>query len=328
MNDRLPTWLSGVVGHPHSIWRQQSGEKPSRKATFPSWPKPFNAIDKITVYNCNEIMALRVEFVAEALAEFWFDTNVPSPMELFRNWVFGQLRCGSKMGVEPHLPGPSDLILQRNGREVLMFAGQALGTGLFVWAMTQSVFSALNTYSSIMNVQAYCENPEARAILAGGELFTRFQGSGQMTLFNKVYDPYEVCNQVTGFILPPDEFPQATGWGTGTIINGSASIPLEIDVWLDFGNPVPQNVVHLSIGVLGSASFSVMAPRFNFGAAAIAINITSPSPFPGVITCQNAILSADWSDNQENAKGFVHFGNPPRRHRDCFLRFADGTPLP
>jgi len=327
LSDTLPKWLSGVTGYPHSIWRQQSGEKPSRKRGFPSWPKPFNAIERITVYNCNEILMMRVTFLAEIAAEFWFDSKVPSPMELFRNWVFGQLRCGSKMGVKPHLPGPSDLFLRKSGRDVMIFSGAFLGSGLFVWAMTQSIFSALNTYSSLMNVQAFCEEPEARAILSAGDVLARHEGDqGVFTTYTTVYDPFGVTNQTTGFINVPNTASGRTAWGNGHFANLSG-VTLTVDVYISFGSDPDGPKQRLVIGPGGDAGFNVAGAAPGGGVMALEFKIISGDPFPSALISADGLLAGDWGQTDNQFGGLGDFGDPQPRFQNCFARFPDGTPL-
>jgi len=309
-----------------SIWGRQSGDKPKSKNPFPSWPKPFNAIERITVMNCNEVVAMRIDFVTEIFMEFLWDANVPSPTELFRNWVFGQLRCGKKMGLRPRLPGPSDFILNRQGRSIMAFSGAALGTAFFTWAVAQSVFTAMSTMSSIAMVQAFCENPEARAILINGNVRVTTPSQGSIVFYDELYNGGAATNPTTGFITPPNQAGPGAAWAYGHIFNESDTFTASVDVWIALPPEEKGEWQHFDIGPLGTAEFSIMRGFHTPQTVAVGIELLEWFPTLAGVQFFCTAFCADWSEDLGPARSMLDFGNPPRPNH-CFAMYADGTPL-
>jgi len=309
-----------------SIWGKSSGEKPKSKNLFPSWPKPFNAIDRITVMNCNEVVAMRVDFVTEIFAQMVFDAKVPSPTELFRRWAFGDIPCGKRIKNKFRLPHPSDVILKRQGRSIMAFAGGFLGTGLFAYAFAQTVFTAMSTWSSIAMVQAYCENPEARAIILNGNVRVTTPSQGVVVFYQTLYNGGAAVNPVTGFITPPNQAGPCAAWAYGHIFNESDTFTASVDVWIALPPEEKGEQVHFEIPPLGSASFHIMRGFHTPQTVAVGIDLLEWFPTLAGVQFFVDAFCADWSEDLEPARSMIDFGDPPRR-TFCQALYADGTPL-
>lgn len=228
----------------------------SQKSVFASWPKPFNAVERIDVLHCNEVMMLRAQFVAEIVGEFWFDAFVPSPTELFRNWIFGNLRCGKKMGIPTKMKGPGNLFLSIQGRVMLAEIGGMIGFPLMLWSMGQTIFNAMDTWTTMLNTQAFCEEEEAHGIMRHGSGMMNGEGRGSPVFYTKVYDPHSWGQFTNGFWNAP--FGSRMAWAIGTLTNQHPTITAHVSAqvvhsdvdegaWKDYVIP-PGDTVKFSIG--------------------------------------------------------------------------------
>jgi len=306
------------------IW--DTVQQTAGKKKFPSWPKPFNAIERINVLNCNEVMMMRFQFVAEIFGEFAFDAFVPSPFELFRNWVFGQLRCGSKMGIRPHIPGPANLSVFKNGKVMIAEIGGGVGGALFFWSVIQSYHNALNTWSTLRNVQSFCEEPEAHGIMRDGEALFKNPTIGGVTGYDLVYDPFNVANPLTGFFLPASH--PTVAWAFGTVINESPTVTATIDIWIENFQTSP-NKQRLVLGPLQTGSFSVS--NYSFTPDVTEVRCENFTFIPGVIPFLRVHATrfmASWGNPEDPNFGMI--GGPWNQgpSNSCSARFADGTPIP
>lgn len=307
-----------------SIWDNENGRKP--KKNYMSWPKPFNAVERITVLNCHEVMLLHVKFVAEIIGEFSFDAFVPSPFELFRNWVFGQLRCGSKMGVKTNIPGPGNLILNKQGKLMLAQIGGMIGVPLLYWSMAQTLFTAMNTWSTIRNTQAMCENPEAHAIMANGVAYIKHVGFGDIPLWDAIYDPRSLCDPTPGDIRT--DTGKMGAWGSFALANNNGITAASIDIWLDFGAAGEGPRQHFDVPTNGFTQFQMSA--YNGDCEIVRIKWENFTAIPGVVNfleLYGVYLAVATED--PDAEMYGSLGLPdPDPGPNCQAMFADGTPLP
>lgn len=269
----------------NGVWNYVKKEKKYLK--FHSWPKPFNAIERIDVLNCNEVLLLRVQFIAEIAGEFWWDSKVPSPNELFRNWIFGALRCGSKMGVKTHLPGPGSLFLDKKGKVMLAGLGGLLGAPLLYWSMAQTGFKALDTWSTLLNVQAMCEDPEAHGIMRGGHARIQFEGEGGIPFYTTVYDPHNWANALTGFYTFPEGMVHA--WATGTATNTHPSISAQFGYQMWTGDD-GENIWH-DIVIAPGETASLSLGGFNSAGATCQVRVRLGNDLPGVLVGVDTLIS-------------------------------------
>lgn len=309
---------------PAGIWDEV--KKQAGKKKFPSWPKPFNAIERITVLNCHEVMILHIKFVAEIIGEFSFDAFVPSPFELFRNWIFGQLRCGSKMGVKPHTPGPGSLILNKGGKVMLAQIGGIVGAPLLYWSVAQTVFNAMNTWSTIRNTQAMCENPEAHALMNNGLALIKHVGFGDIPLWDVLYDPRDLCDPTPGDIRT--DTGKMGAYGSFSLVNNNGLVAASIDVWLDFGSAGEGPRSHFDIGAMGIRRFELSA--YNRDCEIVRVKFENFVAIPGVINfleLYGHTLGVACEDPDIEKYGTVGLPDPDPGP-NCFAMYADGSPLP
>lgn len=236
-----------------TLWEPDPTMK--RKSNYPSWPKPFNAIENIDVLHCNEVMVLRAQFVAEIVGEFWFDAFVPSPTELFRNWIFGNLRCGKKMQIPTKFAGPGSLFLSTSGKVMLAEIGGMIGFPLMVWSMGQTIFNALDTWTTMLNTQAYCEEAEAHGIMRHGSGMMNGEGLGSPVFYTKVYDPHNWGQFTNGFWNSP--FGYRMAWAIGTLTNQHPTITAEVWVQVLMDSIDPNDWTKYTISPGQTVKFSV-----------------------------------------------------------------------
>jgi len=306
------------------IWDTVKGT--AKKGKFPSWPKPFNAVERITVLNCHEVMVMRIEFVAQIIGEFSFDAFVPSPFELFRNWVFGQLRCGKKMGIKTKLAGPGSAFLSTGGKVMLAEIGGMIGAPLLVWSVAQSVFNAISTWTTIRNVTAFCSEPEARAIMRDGIVFIKHVGIGGVPGYDVVYDPFDVCTELSGFFDVP-EHPIAA-WAICTLQNESPSVTASIDVWVELGGAGSSPIKHFNVGPGGATRFSIYAGNDLAVTAQVQYNnfVAIPGVVPFLVLSVQRFMCA-WGNPEDPNFGMIGGPLEDGPANPCSVRFADGTPL-
>lgn len=236
-----------------SVWEVGTSQK--GKSWFPSWPKPFNAVEKIDVLHCNEVMVMRVQFMAEIVGEFWFDSMVPSPTELFRNWIFGNLRCGKKMNLPTKMKGPGSLFLSTSGKVMLAEIGGMIGFPLMVWSMGQTIFNAMDTWTTILNTQAFCEEEEAHGIMRHGSGMFNGEGRGSPVFYTKVYDPHLWGQFANGFWDAPPGY--RMGWAIGTMTNQHPTITAHMSCQVVAGNVDENNWTDYVIPPGATVRFSI-----------------------------------------------------------------------
>jgi len=307
----------------NSIWNTVKGQ--AKKASYASWPKPFNAISRIDVLNCHEVLLMRVEFVAEILGEMFWDAQVPSPRELFRNWVFGNLRCGKKMGVRPHLPGPGSLFLDRKGKVVLAEWGGILGAPLLYWSMAQTYFKALDTWSTIQNVTAMCENPEAHALMRDAHAFFKAIGVGSPVFAILVYDPFNWCDVLDNSIHPPEG--KRMGWACGKATNTHPTITAQFGIEIKIDDDAPDHYTEYTVPPLGVIDWSVGWEENNNHILQIKVNnmVEIPGVLPHLEITVTRFMGVFGNEEDPNHSLINGPWEPfPDASPQCFSRFADG----
>lgn len=297
----------GLEQHPYNgTWNYVKKEHKLLK--FHSWPKPFNAIEKIDVLNCNEILVLRVQMLSSIVGEMAFDTFVPSPTELFRNWIFGQLRCGKKMGIRTRVPGAFDIFLTKQGRVVLASIAAPLGAPLLYWSMAQTLFTAMDTWSSIINRQAMCTDEEAHGIMRGGFVRIQFEGEGGVPFYTTVYDPKNYAVPLTGFFTTPAGMLHA--WAVGTATNTHPTIDAQFGYQLWTGAGGENQWTDIVIGPGETASLSLGG--FNPNGATCQVRVRLMNDLPGVLTGVDTIIESFFvSTNTDDTER--HFPEGPMK---------------
>lgn len=263
------------------IWQQH--KKENKLIKFHSWPKPFNYLKRLDVLNCNEVLMLRASFFLPVAAEIWIDANVPSPTELFRNWIFGSLKCGKKMGLKPRIPGPFDIFFSKKGRVALVAFGGILGAPLMWYAMGQTAWTAMDAWSTIVYKQAMCAEPDAHGIMRDGHVRAQFAGTGSVPFFIACYDPWNWGNEVAGTWDVP--FGSRFAWATGTLTNVHATITAEIGIAINMFGPGEPNWAHYSLAPGETADFGISAS--GDGPGPVQVSFKLDNDLPGVLTGVN-----------------------------------------
>lgn len=134
--------------------------------------------------------------------------------------------------------------------------GGMIGFPLMVWSMGQTVFNALDTWTTMLNTQAFCEEQEAHGIMRHGEGMFNGAGTGSPVFYTEVYDPNNWGNFTNGNWNPPEGYRMA--WAIGTMTNQHPTITaiMGAQVMTDPGAPkhwkyytiAPGETVKFSIG--------------------------------------------------------------------------------
>lgn len=297
----------GLEQHPYNgTWNYVKKEHKYLK--FHSWPKPWNAVEKIDVLNCNEILVLRVQFMQDLVGEFLFDMVVPSPTELFRNWIFGQLRCGTKMGIKPRIPGLFDIFMKKEGRVVLAAIAAPIGVPLLMWSVAQTTIDAMNTWSSIINRQAMCTDPEAHGIMRGGHVHIQNEGSGGVPFYTKVYDPHNYCNELSGIFTGPGGMLHA--WAAGSATNNNPAVTAQFGYRIFTGAGGENSWNDISIPPGGTAGLSLGGHNSDGATAQVQVRLLND--LPGVLAGVNVAITAFFfSTNPDDTER--HFPDGPMK---------------
>lgn len=276
------------------IWQQHKNENKFIK--FHSWPKPFNYLTRLDVLNCNQIHVLRAQFFLPIAAEIWFDANVPSPTELFRNWVFGSLKCGKKMGIKPKIPGPFDLIFSKKGRVALVAFGGILGAPLLWYSMGQTAWTAMSTWSTLMYKAAVCDEPEAHGIMRDGHVRAQYAGTGSVPFYQSCYDPFNWANEVAGtFDIP---FGARIAWATGTMTNVHPTETAIIGVAINVFKPGGPDYSYVSLAPGETSDFGVADQVEDAGPIQVSFDLKND--LPGVLTGVNIAVRLFMCTNDAN----------------------------
>jgi len=172
-----------------------------RLKKFTHWPNPFGQIKDITVVACSPDPMVLVTMWSNVIASFWWSNFVPSPTELFRNWLTGRYRCGMTFDFpgdnttrkQGQLWGPLDVIWSDGSASLV--ASESLRPVLqgawFLWA-TGTAFSALQQYSTIMAKIEACDDESENCILASGQADLPFASmSGSPVAWTEINDPLD-----------------------------------------------------------------------------------------------------------------------------------------
>ncbi len=197
--------LQGSHGYKQPTARQ----KRIRKYTH--WPQPFGKMEDITLLACNPSPTVRVKMWGAAAGAWWWSNFLPSPTELFRNWLTGRYRCGASFDYpadagkrkQGRMKGPLDVVWTDGKASVV--AAETLRpilTGLwYLWA-TGTAWDALQQFSTVMAAIEACDDGIEEVILKNGEADIYYDGNaGAPTSYETVHDPFDRYQAPNSFFL-------------------------------------------------------------------------------------------------------------------------------
>lgn len=124
------------------------------------------------------------------------------------------------------------------------------------WSMGQTVFNALDTWTTMLNTQAFCEEQEAHGIMRHGSGMFNGAIRGSPVFYTMVYDPHHWGNYSNGFWNAPHGYRMA--WALGTMTNQHPTITAVMGVQViseaadesrwKFYTISPGETVHWSVG--------------------------------------------------------------------------------
>jgi len=188
--------------------------KPKPKNKYTHWPQPFGKVQDLEVLACNPTPYVRARVWGQAFTQWWFANFIPSPTELYRNWLTGRYRCGMKFefpaetgrGAGPRMRGPLDIIWT-DGRASLVAAEtlRPVLTGLwYLWA-TGTAWDALQRASSVIAAIEACDDGIEEVVLAHGEGDFYYDGNaGSPTSYQTIHDPYDRYQSPNSFFTHLD----------------------------------------------------------------------------------------------------------------------------
>jgi len=192
----------------HGGYKQPTARQ-KRLRKYTHWPNPFGKMEDITVLACNPVPYVRAKMWGQAAGFWWFSNFVPSPTELFRNWLTGRYRCGVRFDYpsdagarkQGRFKGPLDLIWT-DGKASLVAAEtlRPVLTGLwYLWA-TGTAWDALQQFSTVQAAIEACDDGIEEVILAHGEADFYYDGnSGAPTSYQEIHDPFHRYDSPNSF---------------------------------------------------------------------------------------------------------------------------------
>jgi len=186
-----------------SMWDLVSGGANDFKDRgFRSWPNPFDGMmQDIEVLACQDTWQARIKMYGTAFGN-WFWTNiVPSPVEITRKTLTGGYKCGfyfkTKWG------SPIDIIWKDGSvSEMLLEISRPFVEVLFYMWAAESLFSALDTYQSIIYAMAKCGHDHDECLLADGlgEAFAGGASFGTPNAYSTIQDVRHMYSSPGGAI--------------------------------------------------------------------------------------------------------------------------------
>jgi len=149
------------------VWLKETGQYALK---YHAWPNPFrNQVKKLQVLACEDTWQAKVEMYKNAFGFWFWDSFIPSPVELTRKFALGSYKCGFYI---PGLKTRSPLdIVWRDGRtsRMLLEIARPVTTGLWAMWAAETIWSALSTWSSIQYLMEMCETDRYMAMLRDGD---------------------------------------------------------------------------------------------------------------------------------------------------------------
>lgn len=171
-----------------------------QKSGYKQWPNPFRgSVKQIKVLACQDTWQAKIEMWGLAAGAWWWSAFVPQPSEVIRKSATGRYKCG--FFLLPELPSPveivfDDIIFPNKGPKELpiyeVFAEMVRPavTGLFYLWATETFFSALDQFQSVIYAQEMCDLDHGETLLAegSGEMFFG-SGVGSPGFYDELHDP-------------------------------------------------------------------------------------------------------------------------------------------
>jgi hypothetical protein len=173
-----------------SIWAGAKDEfKGWQKSNYRHFPNPFrNAVKRVRQLACEETVQAKIAMVVAGFGFWWFSNFVPQPTEIVRKTATGSYKCGFFFA--PELPSPLDLWPGPDATVAFAEMVRPFITPLFyIWA-TETLFSALDTWQSMVYAMDMCDIEKNETLLAEGVGDMHFQtGVGSPGFYDVLYDP-------------------------------------------------------------------------------------------------------------------------------------------
>jgi len=204
-----------------SVWEQAAGEyfkHPTR------WPNPFaNQVKRMDVLACEDTFIARIQMATLGFGNWAWGTFVPSPTEIFRKTLTGGYKCGFYGPLK--YGSPLDLVWQ-DGRTsaVLGEILRPVTTGLFYLWATETLFGALQTWSTLLYKMDMCDTTGQETIMRSGHAPIGLgHNEGSPAFWHIVYDPMNRGNAFNGDVSEAGRCHYKASW-FGSIQSISAQV--------------------------------------------------------------------------------------------------------
>lgn len=155
------------------------------------WPNPFtNQVEQLEILACTPTTQAKIKMAGIGFGNWFWSSFIPSPVEIVRKTVTGSYKCGFYMkGLKPG--SPLDIVW-RDKRTSKMLGELVRPVTTALWALwaTETVWSAMSQFSSIVYMMEGCDNDQYTTMLRDG-VGTFFIGynQGGPALYTEMYDP-------------------------------------------------------------------------------------------------------------------------------------------
>lgn len=173
-----------------SMWNLvHDGIEDMQKHDYKQWPSPFRgSVKEIRQLACQDTFQAKIKMYGLAAGAWAWSAFVPQPTEIVRKTATGSYKCGFYFGVE--FPSPLELIFDESTVTVFAEMVRPVVTGLFYLWATETLFSALDQWQSVVYAGYMCDLDHGETLLAegSGEMFFD-SGQGSPGFYDELWDP-------------------------------------------------------------------------------------------------------------------------------------------
>jgi len=152
------------------------------------WPNPFqNAPRDIKVLACQDTFQAKIKMYGLGLGAWAWSAFVPQPTEILRKTATGSYKCGFYFGIK--FKSPLEFVFEESAVSAFAEMVRPVATGLFyIWA-TETLFSLLDQWQSMVYAMEMCDLRHGEALLAEGSGSMHFEtGVGSPGFYDVLHD--------------------------------------------------------------------------------------------------------------------------------------------
>jgi len=292
---RRPPDIWNAQDYENAIKRQQARQKDWHKYT--RWPNPFTMLMKsLHVTACEHKWQALVEFYGLSALSFFFTTFVPSPVEITRKATMGGYKCGFYLA--PNQKSPIDLIWT-DGRasKALLEIARPATSAIFYWWAAETAWLALNTTSSLILADEFCDLNGNECLLRDGDLLVPGSAGdfeSGAALYEEIYDPKNRYPQL-GYFMEFYDVAFASVMAVGYIDSQASSMSNvwvgikwadEEPDWQSIGDIGANKIVKFSVSsshAVGASNFAGVFFKGHRDSLAVQPNVIHVDRFTGKV---------------------------------------------